>query len=78
MSKGLKRLIDEVGSEAKRLTVQGSAELASALFTNQGYVPYGSGQSLDLKKTNEGAENDLQRTGTERDEVERDRGGREM
>ena len=78
MSKGLRRVFEEVGTEARRLTVQGSAELASALFSGQGYVPYGSGQSLDLKKANEGADNAAQRGGVESSEMERDRGGREM
>jgi hypothetical protein len=33
-----------LGPELKRLTTQGSMELASALFSNHGFVPYGPGQ----------------------------------
>ena len=36
---------DEIGQEFGRLAVQGRAELASALFTGNGYVPYGQGQN---------------------------------
>lgn len=32
------------GPEMKRLGTQGSMELASALFGNHGFVPYGPGQ----------------------------------
>lgn len=45
---GLKNFGPQVGAELKRQGVQGSAELASALFTGQSYVPYGSGQNVDL------------------------------
>jgi hypothetical protein len=38
------RAVQEIGGELKRMGVQGQAELASALFTGQGYVPYGVGQ----------------------------------
>jgi hypothetical protein len=38
------RPVQEIGAEMRRLSVQGSAELASALFNGQGYVPYGVGQ----------------------------------
>lgn len=41
---GLKNVVPEVGSELKRLGVQGSMELASALFTGSAFVPYGPGQ----------------------------------
>ena len=36
--------LGEIGQELGRLGVQGSAELASALFTGNSYVPYGRGQ----------------------------------
>jgi hypothetical protein len=35
----------EIGQELGRLGEQGSAELASAFFTGNGYVPYGQGQN---------------------------------
>lgn len=50
MSDGVKRFWEEVKQEGKRLGVQGAAEIASALFTGQSYVPYGSGQSVDIKE----------------------------
>jgi hypothetical protein len=40
-SKGL----GEIGQELGRMGVQGSAELGSALFTGNAYVPYGQGQN---------------------------------
>ncbi len=41
VSKGM----GEIGQELGRLGVQGQAELGSALFTGNGYVPYGPGQN---------------------------------
>ena len=41
VSKGL----GEIGQELGRLGVQGQAELGSALFTGNSYVPYGQGQN---------------------------------
>ena len=37
--------MSEIGQELGRLGVQGQAELGSALFTGQSYVPYGQGQN---------------------------------
>ncbi|QDT53856.1 hypothetical protein Pan44_18820 [Caulifigura coniformis] len=34
----------ELGPETRRLTTQGSMELASAVFHGHGFVPYGPGQ----------------------------------
>ena len=39
------RAVSEIGQELGRLGVQGSAELGSALFTGNAYVPYGQGQN---------------------------------
>jgi hypothetical protein len=39
--------VGEIGQELSRMGVQGQAELASALFTGNGYVPYGQGQNRD-------------------------------
>jgi hypothetical protein len=36
--------IPEIGAELKRLGVQGSMELASALWNGSAFVPYGPGQ----------------------------------
>lgn len=42
----LSNILSDVGSELGRLGVQGSAELASALFnSSNSYVPYGRGQN---------------------------------
>lgn len=40
----LKDIPRETGSELHRLGVQGSMELASALFNGHAFVPYGPGQ----------------------------------
>jgi hypothetical protein len=37
--------VSEIGQELGRMGVQGQAELASALFTGNAYVPYGQGQN---------------------------------
>jgi hypothetical protein len=37
----------EIGQEFDRSVVQGAAEIGSALFTGNGYVPYGQGQNRD-------------------------------
>lgn len=34
----------EVAAEGNRLAIQGSMELANALFNGSGFVPYGPGQ----------------------------------
>lgn len=44
MALGLDDLVPEVGAELSRLGTQGSMELASALFGNGAFVPYGPGQ----------------------------------
>ena len=43
----LNKMWTEIGQEAKRMGVQGQAELASAIFTGNAYVPYGQGQHRD-------------------------------
>jgi hypothetical protein len=37
--------LGDIGQELARMGVQGQAELASALFTGNSYVPYGQGQN---------------------------------
>jgi hypothetical protein len=44
---GLAGAVQEIGGEMKRLGVQGSMELASALFNGHAFVPYGPGQWKD-------------------------------
>jgi hypothetical protein len=39
----------DMGPEAKRLGTQGAMELASALFSQNGFVPYGPGQYTPSK-----------------------------
>jgi hypothetical protein len=41
---GLGNLVPEVTAETSRLATQGAMELASALFSHHGFVPYGPGQ----------------------------------
>jgi hypothetical protein len=41
---GLKNFLPEVGAEFKRLNTQATMEIASALFGNGAFVPYGPGQ----------------------------------
>ena len=40
----LSDILSDVGSEMGRLGVQGQMELASAIFGNGAFVPYGPGQ----------------------------------
>jgi hypothetical protein len=41
---GMKDIVPEVKAELSRLNTQGTMELASALFGNGAFVPYGPGQ----------------------------------
>lgn len=41
---GLKDFVPEIKAELSRLGTQGAMELASALFGNGAFVPYGPGQ----------------------------------
>ncbi|MGA2256832.1 MAG: hypothetical protein ABSG53_19450 [Thermoguttaceae bacterium] len=43
----LGKAASEIGQELSRMGVQGQAELGSALFTGNAYVPYGQGQNRD-------------------------------
>jgi hypothetical protein len=38
------KVLEATGPERSRLGTQGAMELASALFNNHGFVPYGPGQ----------------------------------
>lgn len=54
MAPGLKDVVHETGAEMKRLGIQGSAEIASALFAQtNAYVPYGRGQNEMASKDHE-------------------------
>lgn len=62
----LNRMATEIGQEAKRMGVQGQAELGSALFTGNAYVPYGQGQNLEgavhgMEGLHQEAQQDIQR-----------------
>jgi hypothetical protein len=63
----LKDIPKEMGSELGRLGVQGSMELASALFNGHAFVPYGPGQWKGP-----------QREGAQQEEKQQERGGLEM
>jgi hypothetical protein len=41
---GLSNILGDIGAELGRLGVQGQMELASAIFGNGAFVPYGPGQ----------------------------------
>ena len=73
-----KGLWQEVGAELSRLNTQGTMELASALFGNGAFVPYGPGQYTP--KPEAGKENPQQEAskGEAQKEQEREHGGREM
>ena len=59
MAPGLDNLVPEAGAELSRLGTQGAMELASALFGNGAFVPYGPGQyTPSVEKTN--AEPDME------------------
>jgi hypothetical protein len=66
----------EIYAEFKRLGVQGAAELAQALFTGQGYVPYGRGQNAPKDHDHEQPAQTQENTGPEQPQQER--GGRGM
>jgi len=70
--------LQEIGDEMKRLGVQGQAELASALFTGNSYVPYGQGQNRsDIGTDGQDLMAKLEAMETSQPEPERDV-GREM
>ncbi len=56
LAPGIKNFVPEVGAEFKRLGVHGDMELASALFTGDGFVPYGPGQYTEAIEPEKGQE----------------------
>ena len=67
------RGVSEIGQELGRLGVQGSAELGSALFNGNAYVPYGQGQNR------EGAVHGMEGYhGNESPDMQRENEGRSM
>jgi hypothetical protein len=70
---GLETIGSDIGSEMGRLAMQGQSEIASALFTGNGYVPYGQGQTRgDSMDANEGQD------APKIEAPQQDRGGMEM
>ena len=61
----LQNILQDVGSEMKRLGVQGQMEIASALFSGNAFVPYGPGQYTPSPTQQPGQENE-QSVGRER------------
>ena len=41
----LSNILGDIGSELKRLGIQGQIELANAMFNGSAFVPYGPGQN---------------------------------
>lgn len=73
IKEGAAEAASQIGDEMKRLGVQGAAELGSALFNGNSYVPYGQGQNLKLgKDENEGVDSPTP------PQPEQERGGMEM
>jgi hypothetical protein len=58
---GLKNFGPEVKAELNRLGTQGSMELASALFNEHGFVPYGPGQYTPSPEQSQSHENQQER-----------------
>ena len=72
---GLKNIVPEIGAELSRLHTQGTMELASALFGNSAFVPYGPGQYTPTPEAGKGhQEQEVQRGEAQQ---EQERGGRE-
>jgi hypothetical protein len=81
----LDKIAGDIGTELKRLGVQGSAEIASALFgggQSNVFVPYGAGQWVGRSGQEagsagtEGEQKDAQEV--QREPHQQERGGREM
>jgi hypothetical protein len=69
---GMKDFGSEVSAEAHRLGIQGSMELASALFNGRAFVPYGPGQYTPTP------EQTVEPQGQEAVEPQQEMDGREM
>ena len=46
LNQGVKEAAAQMGTELKRLGVQGSTEIMSAIYQGNGFVPYGVGQDV--------------------------------
>ena len=46
LNQGVKEAAQQIGTELKRLGVQGCTEVASGLYQGSGFVPYGVGQDI--------------------------------
>jgi len=62
----LENIGSDVTSELKRMGTQGTMELASALFGNGAFVPYGPGQYTPDQDNTKAIDNDQERGGMER------------
>lgn len=68
LEKMFSEAVSEIGQELGRMGVQGQAELASALFTGNAYVPYGQGQQRpSVEHGLEGLHNEAQEMQQEND-----------
>ena len=78
LAPGLKGAVAEIGAELGRLGVQGQMEMASALFSSNGFVPYGPGQYTPTPEVGKGSpEHEVQKAEPHHGQ-EREHGGREM
>jgi len=73
---GIQNIVPEIGAELSRLGTQGTMELASALFGNGAFVPYGPGQYTPTPEIGMG--NQEQEVQNVEPLPEQERGGREI
>jgi hypothetical protein len=66
------KVAGEIGQEFDRSVVQGAAEIGSALFTGNSYVPYGQGQNRPS------AEHEMESLHNEGQEMQHENEGRSM
>jgi hypothetical protein len=71
----LSNILHDVGAEMKRLGVQGQMEMASAIFGNGAFVPYGPGQYTPHEATHGQS---IEATKQPEVQQEQSRAGREM
>jgi hypothetical protein len=74
MKEGVKQAAKDIYETFKVKGVQGAAELAQALFTGGGYVPYGRGQYSPKDHDHEQPKQD----NAGQEEAQQERGGRGM
>ncbi len=77
LAPGLKNVVPEIGAELSRLGTQGAMEMASALFGNGAFVPYGPGQYTPTPDVGKGVHGEEVQKVEPQPEPEREHGGME-